>query len=201
MMTQAYEQIIIYYNQGNGNFKEQQVLEFSPVHGLSYFELADFNGDGHRDILVTNVDNRDFSSSDKPYHGVRIYLNDRSNNLEEAFFFPMYYCSKAMARDFDNDGDLDIVAAALYSQYSSEKKVGNPVVYLINSGNNDFDLAVPATKLHGNWLTMEVLDFNKDGLLDVMLGAFLYDVSEMVAISSATGLTSFPQILLLTQKN
>ncbi|WP_373517287.1 FG-GAP repeat domain-containing protein [Pricia sp.] len=199
MMAQALERISIYYNMGNGTFEERPVLEFSPVHGVSYFELADFNGDGHQDLLVTNGDNRDFSSTDKPYHGLRIYLNDGHNKFEETFFFLMYDCSKAMARDFDNDGDLDIVAAALYTGYTDRKKADKAIVFLENSGNFNFVPSFPTTDIHGNWLTMEVADFDKDGLLDVMLGAFLYDISEMVKISSATGLNSFPQVLLLTQ--
>ncbi len=199
MIAQALERISIYYNRGNGIFEEKPVLEFSPVHGVSYFELADFNGDGRQDLLVTNGDNRDFSSTDKPYHGVRIYLNDGNDRFEETYFFPMYDCNKAMARDFDNDGDLDIVAAALYTDYTDRKKAENAVVFLENSGNLDFVPSFPTTPTHGNWLTMEVADFDKDGLLDVMLGAFLYGISEMINLSSASGLTSFPQVLLLTK--
>ncbi|QLG44760.1 FG-GAP repeat domain-containing protein [Costertonia aggregata] len=201
MSTQAYEGITIYYNQGKNVFKPIRVLEFTPVHGLSYFELADFNSDGHQDILVTNGDNRDFSPIDKPYHGVRVYMNNTKNQFEETFFYPMYDCNKAMARDFDNDGDLDIIASALFVDYKGESNIKDAVVYLNNTGKHDFYPILMPNPIHGNWLTMEAGDFNKDGLVDVMLGTFMYDINEMIRIGSATGIINFPQVLLLTNKN
>ena len=52
--------------------------------------------------------------------------------------------------------------------------------------------------IHGNWLTMEVGDVNNDNRLDVMLGTFIYNIQEMMSISMNTGVTAFPQVLLLT---
>lgn len=199
LMTQAQEQIIIYYNQGEGKFKEKVALAFSPVNGTSYFELHDFNKDGYLDLMVTNGDNRDFSAIEKPYHGVRIYLNDGSNNFKESFFFPMYDCGKAMAADFDKDGDLDIIAASFFAKYSENRKAEESLVYLENTGNMNFKPAFIPNSIHGNWLTMEVADFNLDGKKDVMLGTFIYDINEMMAITNSTGNISFPQVLLLTQ--
>ncbi|MFS4466743.1 FG-GAP repeat domain-containing protein [Maribacter sp. 2210JD10-5] len=201
LMGQAYEGVDIYYNNGNNIFEKKRVLEFSPVYGLGYFELADFNGDGLQDFLISNGDNRDFSPIDKPYHGVRVYLNKKENRFEEVFFFPMYDCHKAMASDFDNDGDLDIIAASLYSDYTAERTKDKAVVYLENNGNLDFTPSYMANPIHGNWLSMEILDFDKDGFDDVVLGAFLYDLNELVRVSKVTGVTSFSQVLLLTNKH
>ncbi|GMN09741.1 VCBS repeat-containing protein [Croceitalea sp. MTPC9] len=199
LMTQAREQIMIYYNQGDGKFDEKIVLKFSPVNGTSYFELHDFNEDGYQDLMVTNGDNRDFSAIEKPYHGVRIYLNDGADNFEESFFFPMYDCGKAMAEDFDKDGDLDIVAASFFAKYSENRKAEESLIYLENIGNMNFKPAFINNSIHGNWLTMEVADFNLDGKKDVMLGTFIYDINEMMSITNSTGNFSFPQVLLLTQ--
>lgn len=198
LMAQAYEGVDIYYNKGNNTFEKKRILEFVPVHGLGYFELADFNGDGFQDFLVSNGDNRDFSPIDKPYHGVRVYLNKRDGTFEESFFYPMYDCHKAMASDFDNDGDLDIIAASLYSNYTSERTTDKAVVYLENKGNLNFTPSYMANPIHGNWLSMEILDFDNNGFDDVVLGAFLYDLNEFVKVSKVTGLTSFGQVLLLT---
>lgn len=198
LMTQAREQITVYYNQGDNSFKEKTILDFDAVNGTSYFELADFNADGYQDIMVTNGDNRDYSPVDKPYHGIRVFLNDGEDNFKETFFYPMYDCGKAMVRDFDNDGDLDIIGASLYSEYTANRNARESIVYLQNNGNMDFTPAYMEVPIHGNWLTMEVADFNGDDKLDVLLGTFIYNIQEMMSISMNTGLTSFPQVLLLT---
>ena len=198
LMTQAREQIVIYYNTGDNSFEEKTILSFDAVNGTSYFELADFNADGHQDILVSNGDNRDYSPLDKPYHGIRIFLNDGKDVFNESFFYPMYDCGKAMARDFDNDGDLDIIGAALYSEYTENRIAKESIVYLRNNGNLDFTPTYMEVPIHGNWLTMEVGDFNNDERMDVLLGTFIYNIQEMMSISVNTGVTVFPQVLLLT---
>lgn len=199
LMAQAYEQIIIFYNKGNGEFEENPVLQFNPVHGTSYFEMADFNEDGFEDLLVTNGDNRDNSPIDKPYHGIRIYLNDGKNNFEESFFYPMYDCSKAMARDFDKDGDLDIVAISFYNGYNNLKDPKESFVYLSNMGGENFTSSFTSEKIHGKWLTMEVGDFNQDSLLDVVLGSCIINLAELSNVMDATEIYSFPQLLFFTQ--
>ena len=131
---------------------------------------------------------------------VRIYLNDGKNNFEQAYFYPMYECSKAMARDFDNDGDLDIVAASFYNGYSDLKNTKESVTYLSNTGDLNFIPSYLPEAVHGKWLTMEVGDFNNDNLLDVMLGTCIFNFSEMGNVMASTGISSYPQILLLTHK-
>lgn len=198
LMAQAYEKIIFLTNNGQGEFKEETILQFSPLHGASYFELVDFNNDGFNDLLVTNGDNWDFSQINKPYHGVRIYLNDGKNNFTEKFFFPMYGCSKAMANDFDGDGDLDIAAVSFYSDLSDPRE---SFVYLENEGNLSFKHSFLKEAVYGKWLTMEVGDFNKDSKPDVMLGSYFHNIKEMSKIIVSSGSTSFPQVLLLINQN
>jgi hypothetical protein len=198
LQAQAYERVSIFYNEGNDVFKEEKVIEFPPVYGVSYLELADINNDGYDDILVSNGDNWDLSAIEKPYHGFRIYLNDGHNKFSESFFFPMYGCSKIMAGDFDNDGDSDLVAISFYAQL---KNPGESFVYLQNNGNLNFTASYLPEAKDGKWLTMEVADFNKDGLLDVLLGSFIYNVTELSKAITASGQTNFSQVLLLTQKS
>src|SRR5690606_38244050 len=88
LFAQGDERIVSYTNRGNFSFDETILLRFSPVDGTSYFEIADFNGDGHFDILVTNGDNADYSPIIKPYHGVTIYENDGENVFTERWSFP-----------------------------------------------------------------------------------------------------------------
>src|SRR5204863_935487 len=100
--------IFLFTNKGNGKFEEKQLLRFPSIYGSTYMELADFNKDGFPDIVYTCGDNADYSVVLKPYHGVYIYMNDGRNNFTKKYLFHINGCFKAMARDFDGDGDLDI---------------------------------------------------------------------------------------------
>lgn len=114
LLAQGDESVAIYWNLANNQFDKKVVLRFPSVYGSSYAELADFTRDGHPDILYTNGDNADFSKMPEPYHGLRIYQNDDGrNHFTQAWFYPIYGATKAIAHDFDQDGDLDIAAIAM----------------------------------------------------------------------------------------
>jgi hypothetical protein len=168
LMAQGDEQIALFTNRGNFRFSFQILLKFPPVYGSSYFEVYDFNKDGKADILYTNGDNADFSSILKPYHGVRIFLNDGKNQFEESWFYPMHGASMAHAVDFDKDGDLDIAAISFFPDF--KKHPENSFVYLENQKNTFIPFK---TNLAGSarWITMESADIDHDEDTDVILGS------------------------------
>jgi hypothetical protein len=88
LMTQSTESITVFYQTDNLTFEARNILQFSPVLGTSWFELVDYNGDGLEDIITVHGDNADISYVHKPYHGMRIYLNNGDNTYSEAFFYP-----------------------------------------------------------------------------------------------------------------
>jgi hypothetical protein len=165
LFAQALEGISVFYNKGKGKFKEEEVLKFSPVYGSSWFELADFNGDGRWDILYANGDNADYSGTLKNYHGVRIFEN-RGGKYKQVYFYPMYGATQARAGDFDGDGDIDIAAIAYY-----RKDAGEGFVYLENKGAYTFQPARFPEVSWGQWMVLEVGDYNGDGKVDILLGA------------------------------
>ena len=170
LFAQGDEGIFLFTNQGHGKFSEQKVLGFPPIFGSSYFELDDFNKDGYPDILYTCGDNADYSQVLKPYHGVYIFLNDGQNHFKQKYFFPINGCYKAIARDFDGDGDLDIAAISFFADYARQPEEG--FVYLENKGNFEFQpFTLPEGKL-GRWLTMDAADLDGDGKIDIVLGNF-----------------------------
>jgi hypothetical protein len=177
LFAQGEEGVFLFTNKGQGKFESRQVLRFPSVYGSSYFELADFNKDGYPDIVYTCGDNADFSPILKPYHGVYIFINDGKNNFEQKYFYPINGCYKAMARDFDGDGDLDIASIAFFPDFEHQAEEG--FVYLEQQKEFDFKpYTLPECKT-GRWLTMDAGDLDGDGKIDLLLGNFSIKPSAM----------------------
>jgi len=197
MMAQAREGIYLLLNEGRGQFALTPLVEKPPTWGFAGFDLGDFNRDGKIDLLAVNGDNGDFGLPPKPYHGLRIYLNDGTNHFHEVFFHPMPGAYRAVARDFDGDGDLDVAAIAFYPDYTAAAPEN--FVYLENTENpgpqSDRGAAqriqagsgrgapnVPplrflahtlAESADGRWITLDAGDLDGDGDIDLALGSFV----------------------------
>ena len=172
LMAQGDEGIFYYENQGNGSFMEKRLLSFMPLYGSQYMELADFNNDGHEDILYVCGDNADKTPFLKDYHGIYIFLNDGDLNFKQAYFYQLNGAYKAMARDFDLDGDLDIASISFFPDYYRYPE--ESFVYLENKGNLVFeDFSFPESS-NGRWIVMDAGDLDGDGDLDLVLGSFVY---------------------------
>jgi len=180
LFSQGEEGVFLFTNKGNGEFEQKEVLRFEPIFGSSSFELDDFNNDGFTDILYTCGDNADYSVALKPYHGVYIFINDGTNHFFQKYFFPMYGCFKALARDFDGDGDLDIAAISFFADYIRHPE--ESFIYLENKGSLDFQpYSIPNTS-SGRWLTMDGGDIDGDGKPDLILGNFSIAPTSMKSV-------------------
>ncbi len=172
MMAQGDEAVFIFYNEGNGKFREQRVLQFSPVYGSNHFELVDINKDGYIDIITTNGDNGDLSIIVKAYHGIRIFLNDGKNNFTEKAFLPVNGVWKVVAADFDDDGDIDLASIAFSPDYDHLPE--ESFIYFENKGNLSFDRFSFPGATDGRWMTMDAADMDGDGDIDIVLGGAFF---------------------------
>ena len=170
LFGQETDGMLLFTNDGKGNFKQTDIFRRAPTYGHSYFELADFNSDGDMDLLVVNGDNGDYESPPKTYHGVRIFLS-KSGKFEEAYFFPQHGAFKAMARDFDGDGDLDIASVSFFPAYDSSPR--ESFVMLENKGGLKFEPSTFRECIAGRWLTMDAGDFDADGDIDIVLASMI----------------------------
>jgi hypothetical protein len=162
----------MFLNDHKGGFTPQALLQFPAIYGSSSFQLADFNHDGKPDILYTSGDNTDYSTVLKPYHGVYIFTNDGDWHFEQTYFYQINGCTKAIARDFDHDGDLDIVAIAFFADFKYHPQEG--FTYLEQTKPNQFTAhRIPINK-YGRWISMAVADIDHDGFDDVILGNFSF---------------------------
>ncbi|KPQ19617.1 MAG: VCBS repeat domain protein [Algoriphagus marincola HL-49] len=170
MMTQAAEGIFLWENQGEGRFFERTLLEFQPAFGSSDFQLVDMNEDGKLDLILVNGDNADQSQILKNYHGVRIFKNLGNNEFEESWFYPMYGASGVEVADFDQDGDLDIVAISFFPDKRQMPK--EDLIYFENKGENQFKPYLPSIQFDTNYLILSKGDVDADGDLDILVGSF-----------------------------
>jgi hypothetical protein len=170
LFAQANEGIRMFLNDHKGGFITKDLIDFPPVYGSSSFQLVDFNHDGKLDILYTCGDNSDYSKILKPYHGIYIFTNQGNWKFKQTYFYHINGCTKAIARDFDHDGDLDIAAIAFFADFKSHPQEG--FTYLEQTGLNNFTAHEVPVNLYGRWLTMEVADIYNDGNDDIILGNF-----------------------------
>ncbi|MCK0136234.1 VCBS repeat-containing protein [Arenibacter sp. S6351L] len=196
LMAQGDEGVVYYQNQGDGTFSSKRLLSFLPLNGSQYIELVDFNGDGFDDILYVCGDNADKTPILKDYHGIYVFLNDGNLNFEQSFFYHLNGAYKAMPRDYDLDGDLDIAAISFFPDY-----MGSPeesFVYLENKGDMKFeDYSFPES-FRGRWIVMDAEDMDADGDIDLALGSFVY----FLPLGDTTGLgqkwlSNGPSIIVL----
>lgn len=171
LFAQADERIVLFENDGKGNFSGSQRLlaRFPPVYGSMYFSMHDFNGDGRMDIVYVNGDNFDYSRVLKPYHGIRILENDGKNNFYERFFFPVYGAARAEVADFDNDGDLDFLTTSNFADFGKHPERG--IMFFRNIGQYQFQPYAFTAAAGNHWNLTATADLNKDGRLDIIVGA------------------------------
>jgi hypothetical protein len=172
LFSQGNEGVFIFYQKDNLKFSGEQIIAFPPQYGSSWFELIDYNTDGHLDIVLTNGDNADYSIFLKPYHGIRLFMNNGFNAFHQKWFYPMYGATRVLADDYDLDGDIDFAVSALFNDTGNSSDEG--FIYLENLESQRFEFQSYTTKgrFKNGWLTMAKGDYDFDGDMDIMLGGF-----------------------------
>jgi hypothetical protein len=170
LFAQADEGIWMFLNDHKGGFITQNLSHFPPIYGSSSFQLIDFNHDGKPDILYTSGDNSDYSKVLKPYHGVYIFTNQGDWKFKQTYFYHVDGSTKAIAADFDGDGDLDIATIAFFADFKNHPSAG--FTYLEQTSPGKFTAHELPIESYGRWLTMEIGDIDQHGIPDIMLGNF-----------------------------
>ena len=199
LMGQAKEGVFIYYNLGNGEFQESYEIQWPPSFGAAHMSLLDFDGDGDMDVLTANGDNADYAAIAKRYHGVRLYLNDGGNHFEQAFFYPQHGAYKALAVDFDKDGDRDIAAISFFPDYDGVGGLES-FVYLENLGDMAFTASTFPEALDARWLTMDAGDVDGDGDADIVLGGSVLGAGKVPKHLKQKWQEGAPSLLILKNR-
>ncbi len=172
LTSQGDESITILYQKQDLSFEAHKVLRFSPVYGSSWFELLDYDGDGDLDLVTVHGDNADKSYVQKPYHGMRLHLNDGKNNFTEVFFYPLNGATRVVTSDFDKDGDYDFGLLSTFPDY--ENAADRSFVFLENKDRKTYSFETFTTEasLKGKWFLMTSGDMDGDGDEDIILSSF-----------------------------
>jgi len=174
LFAQGDEGIFVYINDGKGHFEEQTLLRFPPTYGSSAFRMVDWNGDGREDIVHVCGDNADYRPVLKPYHGIRIFVQDEKGAFKEDFFYPMYGAYDAIPADYDEDGDLDLAAISFFPDFPSKPQ--QAFLLLDNEGNGQFRASTFPEVEAGRWIVLDAGDLDLDGDLDLVLGSLTFEV-------------------------
>lgn len=171
LFAYADEGLWLFRNDHKGGFKQEQLLRFPPVYGSTGFQIVDMNKDGLPDILYTSGDNGDYSMELKPFHGIYLYLNKGDFTFKQEWFYPVNGCTKAIAADFDMDGDLDIASIAFFADLKN-----NPaekfILFRQEKPMEFIPHAMPELENAGRWICMDAGDFDHDGDPDIVLGNY-----------------------------
>ncbi len=169
LVSQEWEEIYCFINEGNGKFKPNLLYGSSNQdYGSSGIALCDLDKDGDQDILYTNGDAFDYMPPQgRPWHGVQWLENKGNLDFEFHRICSFTGTTNVRAADVDNDGDWDLFAVSAFNIWDDPNSYS--IIWLENDGNMNFtkrEISRNPTHL----LTCEPGDFNNDGLTDVITG-------------------------------
>ncbi|MFN0117654.1 MAG: FG-GAP-like repeat-containing protein, partial [Elusimicrobiota bacterium] len=154
-------QLRVYKNNGDGTFDSSQIEVDGAGSGLvdSSVSWGDYDNDGDLDLLASGADYN-------AYGQLRVYTNNRNgvfNSFNVDGINGGFTSGEVAWGDFDNDGDLDILANGTVSD--PELRVYR------NNGNGSFDASQIDVDGPAGGLTVGSVawgDFDSDGDLDIL---------------------------------
>ena len=175
-LSQLSEEVLLFRNDGSGAFVREVLFSAGvDYYGMSGIELSDLDQDGDTDILFTNGDTNDFDFpvGFDPYevHGLSWLENDGSGRFTVHDIVRHWGAYSVRAFDVDGDSDLDLVLSTVQDAHYFTDAIPQAMVWLENDGAQSFtphplDIALPPYV----W-SIEVVDLDGDGVLDVIGGS------------------------------
>lgn len=169
LFAQGDERIEVWYSRA-GKPERTLLYRFPPSYGSSDLQIADVDGDGDLDLIHSSGDNYDYQPIPKPYHGIRILLNDGQENFSEAWFYHLDGAYGIEVDDFDGDGDQDIAAIAYF--IPPAKRALNSFVYLEQTDQLEFKAQGFEKQPGLHYICLDKGDLDGDGDQDLVIGNF-----------------------------
>jgi hypothetical protein len=180
LLSQQFESVIAYINKGTPAFSFEPVVLYKAPHanwGSSGLQLADLDGDGDLDVLVTNGDSFD-DDIVKPYHRIQWLENLGGLKFTAHDLAGMPGVHRAVAADVDADGDLDVVAAALLAGGSDRDESQMPALGWLEQKRRGVFERHSLKMGSPRHATLDVGDVDADGDADIVVGVMSPDSKE-----------------------
>ena len=153
-------EVAVFTGLGTGKFTKPVFYSTGASVQSNDVFLADVNGDGHPDIVISNADGT-----------ISVLLNKGKGTFGTASLITSLaalspHLNALAIADFNGDGKLDIAAASYYpGSYS------NNVYILLGKGDGTFQapITVQAAPLYNYTNTLAAGDFNHDGKMDLLV--------------------------------
>jgi len=177
LFAQGDERLVAIKHTENNKIQSETLLRFSPLSGVSWFEVKDLDRDGDLDIITVHGDNADKTYIQKPYHGVRIHSNDGAGRFTQVYNYPLNGATRVVATDWDMDGDQDLAVVAAFPDYSME----TPKSFILLENTEPTESQWQARSINSindaRWFLMDAGDLDGDGDQDIVLGVFNYHIT------------------------
>ena len=174
LIGQEHERVEAFLNDGSGSFSTNLIYAApDPAYGSSGIELVDFDRDGDLDVLYTNGDS--FDRGPKPYHSVQWLENEGKFPYTHHGICNMPGVLNAKAGDFDQDGDIDVIAVSLLAEPVNDKLAKlntSSIVMLQQVAPGTFEATQVEGRRHQH-ISVEVEDFDGNGTPDFAVGNYL----------------------------
>jgi hypothetical protein len=174
LVSQEYEAVDLFMNTGQGRFNRRNTWAAPDLtFGSTGIELVDLDRDGDRDILYTNGDTFDNNIA-SPWHGVQWLENrgDLAFDYHRLSAMPGAY--RALAADFDGDGDEDAVAVAFLPRKVQPASLRDAqqasIVFLEQTAPGQFSRHT-LERGSPDYATLAIGDFDGDGDSDFAVGS------------------------------
>ena len=174
---------------GNGDGTFQAAVTYSSgSYDATSVAVADVNGDGKPDLVVTNVcSNSNCNPAGTPT--VDVLLGNGNGTFQTAVTYSLtgYTPLSVVVADVNGDGKPDLVVAIYCASISNCNPVGpGAVSVLLGNGDGTFQAAVPYGSGGNGAQSVAVADVNGDGKPDVLAANFSGTVGVLLGNGNGT---------------